>query len=72
MKDGETPPPYELKTKHVTVNSREEHEAILNDPKKCEELGLDIMFENMVYLKRWGGWLHEQDHIVDPNEMVGK
>ena len=49
MKDGETPPPYQLKTKYINVKGRKEHEAILNDPKKCKELGLDILYENMVY-----------------------
>lgn len=57
--ERDTPPAYRLETKTHDVKGRVEHEAILKDPKKCEELGLDIYFETMVYLKRWGGWLHE-------------
>lgn len=43
----------------VDVNGREEHEAILKDPKKCDELGLDMHYEIMVYLKRWGSFLND-------------
>jgi hypothetical protein len=57
--DGIDPPAEIPETKYINVNGREEHEAILRDSKRCEELGLDQMFEVMVYLKRWGGWLNE-------------
>ncbi len=43
--------------KMIHIHGREEHEAILKDPAKCQELGLDIYYETIVYLKRWGGWL---------------
>lgn len=43
----------------INVNGRAEHEALLKDAVKMESLGLDPHFELMVYLKRWGGFLHE-------------
>jgi len=39
---------------------RKEHEAILKDAKKCEELGLDQYYETIVYLNRWGNWLDDE------------
>lgn len=45
----------------INVNGRKEHEAIIKDPVKCKQLELDQMFETMVYLKRWGGWLKNED-----------
>lgn len=45
--------------KWINVNGREEHEALLKDSQKCTELGLDQVYETIVYLKRWGGWLNE-------------
>ena len=45
--------------KIINVHGRKEHEAILKDSAKCKELGLDQIYEVMVYLKRWGGWLDE-------------
>lgn len=54
---GIDPPAHLPERRTVDVHGREEHEAILKDPKKCEELGLDIYYETLVYLKRWGGWL---------------
>jgi hypothetical protein len=55
------PSPEQLKTNYINVNGRIEHEAILKNKEKCIELGLDIYFETMVYLKRWGGWLNEKE-----------
>lgn len=54
---GIDPPAEELLVRCVNVRGREEHEAILKDPAKCAELGLDQYYEIMVYLKRWGDWL---------------
>ena len=58
---GIDPPSEKLVAEYINVNGREEHEAILKDPEKCKELGLDIYYETMVYLHRWGGWLKDQD-----------
>jgi len=55
--DGENPPAEQIPVRYVNVRGREEHEAIIKDSKKCEELGLDQYYEIMVYLKRWGNWL---------------
>lgn len=60
LSDFGTDPPAELPPVNcVNVNGREEHEALLKNPQKCKEHGLDIFYETMVYLKRWGGWLNE-------------
>lgn len=56
---GIDPPAYLPERRYINVKGRKEHEAFLKDPKKCEEHGLDIYYETMVYLKRWGGWLNE-------------
>lgn len=57
---GGIDPPSEMpEIKWIDVNGREEYEAILKDAAKCAELGLDRMFETMVYLQRWGGWLRD-------------
>ena len=56
---GIDPPANLPERRTVDVRGREEHEAILKNPEKCEELGLDIYYETMVYLKRWGGWLRD-------------
>ena len=45
-------------TKWININGRVEHESILRDEKKMHELGLDPIYEKMVYLKRWGSWLN--------------
>lgn len=58
--NGVDPPAERLEQRYINVNGREEHEAWLKDPKKCTEHGLDVVFETMIYLKRWGGWLDEQ------------
>ena len=57
--DGENPPAEKLMCKTHNVNGRVEHEAILRDSKRCKELGVDQIYETMIYLKRWGGWLND-------------
>lgn len=54
---GEDPPSTKLQCKRINVRGREEHEAIIRDTKKCQELGVDQIYEIMIYLKRWGKWL---------------
>jgi len=55
---GGIDPPIELPpVKYHDVNGREEHEAIIKDAVKCKELGVDQVYETIIYLKRWGGWL---------------
>jgi len=51
-------PPEKLETKWVNVKGREEHETLLRDSNKMWSLGLDPMYEKMVYLRRWGSWLN--------------
>lgn len=41
----------------INVRGREEHEAIIKDADWCQELGLDQVYESLVYWKRWGSWL---------------
>lgn len=56
--EGGIDPPAQLPERRtINVHGREEHEAILRDPKKCEELGIDRVLETVIYLKRWGSWL---------------
>lgn len=57
LHDNVNPPSEMIPTKWVNIKGRKEHEAIIKDAKKCEELGLDQHYEIMVYLKRWGNWL---------------
>ncbi len=57
---GEDPPAHQPPRKIINVHGREEHEAILKNAEKCQELGLDQMYEIIVYLNRWGGWLSDQ------------
>lgn len=45
--------------KYINVRGRREHEAIIKDGEWCKELGLDQVYETIVYLNRWGGWLTE-------------
>lgn len=52
-------PTEQIPVDYINVNGREEHEALLRDEAKMLELGLDPMYERMVYLTRWGGWLGE-------------
>jgi len=49
-----------LPVKWINVHGREEHEAIIRDVAWCRELGLDQMYEIMVYLHRWGSWLNKE------------
>ena len=58
--DGINPPPDLPPRKEINVHGRKEHEALLKDFAKCKELGLDIIYESIVYLKRWGGWLEDE------------
>jgi hypothetical protein len=54
-------PPDEIPfRREIEVHGRKEHEAILRNPAKMKELGLDGVYECMVYLKRWGGWLKDE------------
>lgn len=53
--------------RRVDVRGREEHEAIIKSPQKCEELGLDIYYERFIYLKRWGGWLDTTENDIACN-----
>jgi len=55
--DGTNPPTDQLSVKWINVRGRNEHEAIIKDARRCEELGLDQYYEITVYLKRWGSWL---------------
>ena len=52
-----TPPAEIPETKWINVHGREEHEALIKNVKKCRELGLDQIYETIVYLKRWGCWM---------------
>jgi len=54
---GICPPAQQLETVWVNVRGREEHEALLKNSDKCKELGLDQVYETIVYLKKWGDWL---------------
>ena len=58
--DGISTPPEMIPVTYLNVNGREEHESLLKDAQKCSELGLDIFYETMVYIRRWGGWLNEK------------
>ena len=58
LSDGEDPPAERLQCTFINVKGRREHEALIRDHKRCEDLGLDIFYEMTVYLKRWGGWLN--------------
>lgn len=58
---GIDPPAEKLTCEYVNVNGRKEHEAMLKDHKRMEELGLDPIYETIVYLKRWGGWLADEE-----------
>lgn len=63
--NGEDPPEEQLQCRHIDVRGRKEHEAMLRNPEKCKELGLDIYYETVVYLNRWGGWLKDEDEHED-------
>ena len=59
LSEGVDPPAHKPEVNYLNIRCREEHEAVIRDAKKCEELGLDQYYEKMVYLKRWGGWLND-------------
>jgi hypothetical protein len=50
-------PAHLPETKYINVRGRAEHEAVIRDAHLCKELGLDQIYEIMIYLKRWGAWL---------------
>ena len=56
---GEWPPSNNLECKHINVSGRKEREAIIRNAEKCKELGLDQIYEAMIYLKTYGNWLDE-------------
>ncbi len=60
LTQGEDPTAYPPERKSIDVRGRKEHESWLKDPKKCAEYGLDVHYETMIYLKRWGGWLEDE------------
>ncbi len=55
------PLPEKIPVKFINVKGREEHEALLKDYDKMNELGLDPIYETMAYLRRWGDWLAKED-----------
>ena len=55
---GIDPPAGRIETKWINVNGREEHEVMLRDVDKMRSLGLDPIYEKIVYLKSWGSWLN--------------
>ena len=57
---GINPPSHEIERRYINVNGREEHERFILDAEKCEKHGIDQMYEIMVYLKRWGSWLKDE------------
>jgi hypothetical protein len=57
LSDGEESPSEIPERRIVCVNSRKDHEAIIQDATMCSVLGLDQIYETLVYLNRWGGWL---------------
>ena len=58
---GIDPPSTPLERNTINVKGREEHESWLRDPDRCKDHGIDIVYETMIYLKRWGGWLDGVD-----------
>jgi hypothetical protein len=57
LSEGIDPPAHLPEIRRIDVRGREEHEAIIKDASWCKELGIDQVYETMVYLKRWGAWL---------------
>jgi len=57
LEDCLEPPAEQIPVRWVNVRGRKEHEALIKDATKCKELGLDQVYETIVYLKRWGNWL---------------
>lgn len=61
-----------ISEKWINVNGREEHESILRDTNKMYSLGLDPVYEKMIYLRRWGSWLNgSTNYLGVNNEMDG-
>ena len=58
LSEGIDPPANLPERVVINVNGREEHEAVIKDGARCKELGIDQLYETMVYLNRWGGWLN--------------
>jgi hypothetical protein len=56
---GEEPPAELPPVHYINVSGRKEHEALLKDEARCKELGIDRMFETILYFKRWGSWLSD-------------
>lgn len=57
LSDGLDPPAEQIPVRWVNVRGRKEHEALIKDAAKCNEIGLDQVYETIVYLKRWSSWL---------------
>lgn len=57
---GGDPPAHLPERKAINVNGQEEHEAVLKNSAKCRELGVDQIYETILYLNRWGGWLDNE------------
>lgn len=57
--EGIDPPAEIPAVKYIDVKGRKEHEDLLKDEQKMLSLGLDAVYERIVYLQRWGGWLHD-------------
>lgn len=57
LSDSLDPPAEQIPVRWVNVCGRKENEALIKDTAKCKELGLDQVYETIVYLKRWGNWL---------------
>ena len=55
-----TPPKEPLTCTYLYVNGRKETEALITNAARCKELGLDQMYEQMVYLKQYGRWLKDE------------
>jgi hypothetical protein len=59
---GGTEPPAQLPSrKAIDVKGRREHESFLFDEEKCAQHGLDVVYERMVYLRRWGSYLTDDE-----------
>ncbi len=59
---GINPPCGIPKRRAIDVRGRREHEAFIKDSAKCKEHGIDQVYETIVYLNRWGGWLNGQEN----------
>jgi len=52
------PPVNTPEKRIINVKGRQEHEELLRDSHRMYALGLDPVYEKLVYLKRWGSWLN--------------